>query len=87
MSAFLKNWQEKGTWRQEFICLRQSIPSPHMNKYPRKYSHPVKGGGGGGGVDCRWTSEKVRGALVPKRGRKYQHDWLYLQSINSIRHH
>ncbi len=23
----------------------------------------------------------VRGALVHKRGRKYQHDWLYLQSV------
>ncbi len=31
-----------------------------------------------------WTSEKIRGALVHKRGQKYQHDWLYLQSINSI---
>ncbi len=26
-----------------------------------------------------------RGALVYKWGRKYQHDWLYLQSINSIK--
>jgi hypothetical protein len=33
-----------------------------------------------------WTNEKVRGALVHTRGRKYQHDWLYLQSINSIKH-
>ncbi len=32
------------------------------------------------------TSEKVRGALVHKKGRKYQHDWLYLRSINSIKH-
>ncbi len=38
----------------------------------------------GGGGD-RWTRQKVRGALVHKRGRKYQHDWLYLQSINSIK--
>ena len=34
----------------------------------------------------RWTSEKVRGALVNKKCRKYQHDWLYLQSINSNKH-
>ncbi len=27
-----------------------------------------------------------RGATVHKRGRKYQRDWLYLQSINSIKH-
>jgi len=31
-----------------------------------------------------WTREKVRGATVRKAGRKYQHSWLYLQSINSI---
>ncbi len=35
-------------------------------------------------VGSRWTSNKVRGALVHKRGQKYQHDWLYHQSINSI---
>jgi hypothetical protein len=29
----------------------------------------------------RCISEKVRGALVHKRGRKYQHDSLYLQSM------
>ncbi len=34
----------------------------------------------------RWTNEMIRGALVHKRVRKYQHDWLYLQSINSIKH-
>jgi len=33
----------------------------------------------------RWTSEKVIGALVHKRGRKYQHDCLYIHSINSIK--
>ncbi len=27
-----------------------------------------------------------RGATVHKWSRKYQHDWLYLQSINSIKH-
>jgi hypothetical protein len=40
--------------------------------------HTGKGG--------RWTSEKVRGALVHKRGRKYQRDWLYLQYIRYIKH-
>ncbi len=34
----------------------------------------------------RWTSEQVRGALVHRRGRKYLHDWLYLQSINTLKH-
>ncbi len=28
------------------------------------------------------NSKKGRGALVYKRGLKYQHDWLYLQSLN-----
>ncbi len=46
--------------------------------YPCTYSHREVGGGG------RWTSKKDRGALVHKKGRKYQHDWLYLQSINYI---
>ncbi len=32
------------------------------------------------------TREKVREAIVHKAGRKYQHDWLYLHSINSIKH-
>ncbi len=27
-----------------------------------------------------------REATVHKKGRKYQYDWLYLQSINSIKH-
>ncbi len=39
---------------------------------------------GGRGVGGRWTSEKVRGEVVDQRGLKYQHDWPYLQSINSI---
>ncbi len=58
----------------------RSPPVTHcMNTYHCTYSHRE----GGGGV--RWTSEKVRGALLHKRGWKYQHDWLYLQSINSIK--
>ncbi len=40
----------------------------------------------GKGAGSRWTSEKVRGALVHKRGRKYQHDWTYILSRNSIKH-
>ncbi len=34
----------------------------------------------------RGEDNQVRRALVHKRGRKYQHDRLYLQSINSIKH-
>ncbi len=76
MSAFLK-LTSKGTWRQVFICLRSPLP-PCYTLY--EYTPGWRGGGG------RWTSEKFRGALVHKSGRKYQHNWLYLQSINSIRH-
>ncbi len=47
------------------------------NTNPCTYSHREGGG--------RWTSEKATWALVHDRGRKYQHDWLYLQSINSIK--
>jgi len=38
----------------------------------------------GGGVEL--TREKVWRAIAHKAGRKYQPDWLYLQSINSIVH-
>ncbi len=70
-------------------------PSPPMTPYPSPpytlytciqytYSHKEKGGGVGGG---ELTREKVRGAIVHKAGRKYQHDWLNLRSkINSIKH-
>ncbi len=50
-----------------------------IHSYPG-LNHTGKGGGGG-----RRTSEKVRGALVHKRGRKHQHDWLYIRSVNSIK--
>jgi hypothetical protein len=32
------------------------------------------------------TKDKVRGAIVHKGGQKYQHDWLFLQSMNSVKH-
>ncbi len=65
-----------------YLSLAPDPPPPvaHcMNTDPCTYSHRERGGEGDS-----WTSEKVRGALVHKRGRKYKHDWLYLQSINSI---
>jgi hypothetical protein len=40
----------------------------------------------GGGEGEELSREKVRGAMFHKAGRKYQYDWLYLQSINSIKH-
>jgi hypothetical protein len=45
------------------------------------YVYIGKSGGRGGG-----GQREGRGATVHMRGRKYQHDWLYLQSINSIKH-
>ncbi len=39
--------------------------------------------GEGGGS---WTREKVREQMFSKLGRKYQYDWLNLQSINSDKH-
>ncbi len=74
---FSKKLTSKGTWRQVFICLRSPIPPPTL-----RYTHSHRERGGG-----RWTREKVRGALVHKRSRKYQHDYRqYLQSIKTIRH-
>jgi hypothetical protein len=55
-----------------FYTLYEYIPGPIL-------IHAGKGGGGW------WTSVKGRGAIVHKRGRKYQHEWLYLQSLNSIK--
>ncbi len=37
-------------------------------------------------LELERTRQKVRGTIVHKAGRKYQHDWLYLQSINSTKH-
>ncbi len=77
------------TSRQVFY-LSEAPPTPPITQYSPppytlytclqyNYSHREVGGGG------ELTREKVRGAIVPKAGRKYQHDWLYLQSINSIK--
>ncbi len=63
----LKNWSEKGTLQQVFICLR-----------PR-----TLGVGGGRGVE---TVRRIEGQQFTKLCRNYQHDWLYLQSINSDKH-
>ncbi len=80
MSAFLK-LISTGIWRQAFICPKSPIPSPPPllhTVWICTYLCTNSDREGG------WTSEKARGALVHKRGRKYQPDWLYLQSLNSI---
>jgi hypothetical protein len=53
----------------------QHPPQPHtVCKY---YTFTLGMGGG---------QRERRGATEHKRGRKYQHEWLYIQSINSIKH-
>jgi hypothetical protein len=51
-------------------------------KIPAQYTYSHREGARAG----LGTRGKVRGVLVHKLGRKYQHDWLYLQSINSDIH-
>jgi hypothetical protein len=79
MSAFLKNVSVKVLGGRCFQC-QSEAPSPPMtispplhNVYSTLYIiliHSGKGGGGGGEL----TREKVRGALLHKAGREYQHD-------------
>ncbi len=77
---YLKKLTCKGTLRQVFYLYES--PTPYHNIYVYCILiHTGKGGGMGGELN----SEKVRGAIVHKVGRQYQHDGLYLQSsINSI---
>ncbi len=86
MSAFLKNLPVKvrgGRWISVWGPLPSYdpiLPPPLHTVYVSTYSHRERGEGG------ELTSEKVRGTMLHKAGRKYLHDWLYLQSINSIKH-
>ncbi len=84
-SSFLKNLPVKefggrclSVWGPPPLCYTLYNYKYIPITYPCTFSQREGGG--------RSTSEKVRGALVHKRGRKYQHGWLYLQSINSIKH-
>jgi hypothetical protein len=79
----------KGTLRQVFyICLRplpsnDTIPLPPYTLYKCiQFTYSLREGREGSGR--KLTREKVSGAMVHKAGRKYQHNCLYLQSINSI---
>ncbi len=64
--------------------------APSMTTYPPPLTHFIRvfsililiytGKGGE-------LTREVRGAIVPKAGQKYQHDWLYPQSLNSIKRH
>jgi hypothetical protein len=76
----LQKFTCKGTLRQVFYLYES--PLPYTTYTCILYAYSYREGGMGGELN----REKVRGAIVHKAGRKYQHDWLYLQSINSIKH-
>ncbi len=84
MSAFLKNLPVKVLGGR---CLSvwepRSPPIPLHTVWIHHTCTCISSHRAGGG---RWTRDKIRRSQVHKRGRKYQHDWLYLQSINSIKH-
>ena len=66
--------QDGGPEYQDLVLCVQNVTESQKSKDKEIYSK------------VRWTSEKVRGAIIHKRGQKYQHDWLYLKSLNSIKH-
>ncbi len=86
-SRYLKNWALKGLCGRCFICILSPPMTPYSPNYILytciQYTYSHREGGGDSG---ELTREKVRGAIDHKIGRKYKHDWLYLQSINSIKH-
>ncbi len=90
----LKFFSYKEILRQVFICLKppylSEVPSPLWPHPPPPYilytcmlcTYSHREGGRGGDEPER----RLEGQQFTKLGRKYQHDWLYLQSINSDKH-
>ncbi len=68
----------KGTLRQVFLCLRPTTPCPSPLHTVYVYTVYLFTQGRG-----RVKPERWEGQQFSKLGRKYRHDWLYLQSINS----
>ncbi len=77
----------KGNLRQVFICLRPpSLLWPHTpphtlytcTQYSKLYTYSQREG--------RWDEPERRLEGQQFMGRKYQHDWMFLQSINSDKH-
>ena len=60
------------------------IYPPPLSHGIRVYSILIHTRNGGG--EESWTRENLEGQQCTKLARKYQHDWLYLQSINSDKH-
>jgi hypothetical protein len=60
-----------------------SPPLTHCTYVYTVYTILLHTGKGGGRVEI---IREVRGTMLHKAGRKYEHDSLYLQSINSVKH-
>jgi hypothetical protein len=72
----------KGTLRQVFICVYPWTPYPPLhNVYV--YTVYLFLQGRGGRVE---PERRFEGQQFTKMGRKYHHDWMCLQSINSDKH-
>jgi hypothetical protein len=77
----IKQFRRLGIWSNT-LCITPKhrcsphnlIPSPPVTHCINTVHTPVLILTGNGGGEGRSTSEKVRGALVHKKGRKYQHD-------------
>ncbi len=67
----------KGTLRQVFIWLSYTPPSLHCI---RTFTHTHRKRGWMGRVE---PERRLEGQQFTKLGRKYKHDWVYIQSINS----
>jgi hypothetical protein len=79
MSAFLINWQKKYLAAGVLSEAPDPLLPPFntvMVTYLCTYSHREGGGG-------RWTSEKVRGSLVHKRGSKIP-TWLTVSPVYKL---
>ncbi len=79
----LYNWPVKGLCSR---CLSVWGPEPHTPPFThcmRVYCILIHTGKGGGVL---YQREGERGQQFTKPGRKYQYEYLYLQSINSDKH-
>ncbi len=84
-----KKLTRKKTSRQVFIWLRPRTPYPTLFIYCIRVSVYLFTQRGGGGVGEPVRKKKLEGRYCSSReGSKIPswHDWLYLQSINSITH-
>jgi hypothetical protein len=83
----IKNWPVKGLCgRRLSVRLRTPYPPPlhtHCIRVHCIHTYSHREGGEGRRVE---PERRLEGQHVTKLGRKYQHDWLYLQSMNSDKH-